>query len=149
MVLWQGIDYGLISVAMHFKVLLESYIQAGRNVDSRASEINLRTYCMSPRNKVAVSLFLSLGSWTERMTLDDTRINKKWPQREAQKHCDDIHEAYEIPFSNLPNVGGSQNPIKVALQKTNLIRLFLWLSIWSWCALFLPIESGPLSKYGL
>lgn len=57
MVLWQGIDYGLISVAMHFKVLLESYIQAGRNVDSRASEINLRTYCMSPRNKVAVSPF--------------------------------------------------------------------------------------------
>jgi len=40
----------LISVAMHFKGLLESYIQTGRNVDSRASEINLQMYCMSLRN---------------------------------------------------------------------------------------------------
>ena len=55
-------NYGLISVAMHLRRLLESYIQTGRNVDSRASEINLQMYCMSQRNKVLVSLsFLGRG----------------------------------------------------------------------------------------
>ena len=114
---------------------------------------SLEKPCFKPRDLAKCSsrqIQYSLSSLvhTPKILYRYTR-NKKWPQREAQKHCDDIHEAYEIPFSNLPNVGGSQNPIKVALQKTNLIRLFLWLSIWSWCALFLPIESGPLSKYGL
>lgn len=114
MALWQGVDYGLISVAIHFKGLLESYIQTGWNVDSRASEINLQMYCLSLR-KVAVGLFPWWGSWTERIIPDDTHLELiQMTAKRGKKHFVDIHEAYEIPLSNLTSVSGSQTARKVA-----------------------------------
>lgn len=78
MVLWQGIDYALISVAIHFTGLLESYIQTGRNVDSRASEINLQNV-LHGTEKLSYSQSISLvreWNWKNYTRWYATRINK-------------------------------------------------------------------------